>query len=110
MYKTNRKTILTCVAAALVVSPLSLVPVALSHMEIGAQKSAPNAAPKADRLDIGARAGACAEQTWPFYDTSCIYDSERPASEVRKVRLVHTDRLVTADIDHWRIRPLRYPE
>lgn len=93
------KFVLMCATAALVISPLMLVPAALSYIETGAQKSAPNAAPKGDRLDIGARGGACAEQAWPFYDSACLYDGLRPASEVRKVRVVLTDRLPIAEPD-----------
>jgi hypothetical protein len=93
------KFVLMCATAVLVTSPLALVPVALSHIETGAQKSAPNAAPKGDRLDIGARAGACAEQAWPFYDTACLYDGLRRDGEVRKVRVVLTDRFPIAEQD-----------
>jgi len=87
------KIIFTFSAAVLVVSSLSLMPAAPLQVSPGA----PSAALKADRLDLGARGGACAERAWPYYDSACLYDALRPAGEVRKVRTVSADRLAIAE-------------
>jgi len=89
--------IFTFTAATLVVSALSLMPAAPLQVSPGTPMGAPNAVLKADRLDLGARGGACAEQAWPYYDSACLYDGLRPAGEVRKVRTVSTDRLAIAE-------------
>jgi hypothetical protein len=91
------KIIVIGAAAALAISSLWLVPAAFSQIEISAPIGAPGAALKGDRLDSGARAGACEQRAWPFYDNACLYDGLRPAGEVRKVRVVYTDRLVTTE-------------
>lgn len=93
------KVILTCAAAALVISPLTLVPVArsLSYTGTVGQHGTPEAARKSDRLDVGARGGACADQPWPFHDSACLYDGLRPAGEVHKVRVVVVGRLPLAE-------------
>ena len=99
------KLLITCAAAAIVVSPLLPTAAALSPVGAGIAvpnvaiapnvtlKAAPNAALKGDRLDIGARGGACADQAWPYYGGGCLYDGLHPAGEVRKVRVVYTDRV-----------------
>jgi hypothetical protein len=91
------KFIVTCAAAVLIVSPFSLSPAARSQVETSARMVAPNGAAKGDRLDIGARGGACAMRAWPYYDSDCLYDGLRPAGEVRKVRVVSTDRLAITE-------------
>jgi hypothetical protein len=90
------KTIVTVTAAALV-SALFLMPAAPLQVTPDTPVSAPKASHKADRLDLGARGGACADRAWPHYDTACLYDALRPANEVRKVRTVSTDRLSIAE-------------
>ena len=91
------KIIFTFSAAVLVVSSLSLMPAAPLQVSPGTPMGAPSAALKADRLDLGARGGACAERAWPYYDSACLYDALRPAGEVRKVRTVSADRLSIAE-------------
>jgi hypothetical protein len=87
------KIIATCVAAALVVSPLSLMPAALTHVETGTPTGASNTAVKGDRLDTGTRGAACWQLSRPYYDSACLYDGMPPAGEVR---IVSTDRLSIA--------------
>jgi hypothetical protein len=91
------KTTITFTAAALVVSALWLLPAATLQVSSDTPVTAPKASLKADRLDLGARGGACAGRTWPYYDTDCLYDGLRPANEVRKVRTVSTDRFPIAE-------------
>lgn len=87
------KIIVTFSAAVLVASSLALMPAAPLQVIPGTPMGGPNAALKADRLDLGTRGGACADQAWPYYDTACLYDALRPAGEVRKVRTVSTDHV-----------------
>jgi hypothetical protein len=87
------KTTITIAAAALVLSALSMMPAATLQVSPDTPVTAPKASLKGDRLDLAARGGACAERAWPYYDTACLYDGLRPASTVRKVRTVSTDRL-----------------
>ena len=89
------RTILTCTAAALLASSLSLVAATLSPVETGAT-FAPNAGTKGDRLDVAQRGGACPD-AWPRFDIACFYDGLQPSSEVRKVPPVFTDRLMVAE-------------
>ncbi len=95
------KFIAICTAAAFVVCSLSLMPSALSQVEIGTPIGAPArtsiVAVKGDRLDIGARGAACSHRAWPYYDSDCLYDGMRAAGEVHKVRLILTDRLSIAE-------------
>ena len=91
------KIVFTFTAAVLVVSSLSLMPAAPLQVTPGAPMGAPNAVLKTDRLDLGARGGACAKQAWPYYDTACLYDGMRPSGEVRKVRTVSADRLAITE-------------
>jgi hypothetical protein len=86
------KIITACAAAAFVFCPLSLTLSAFSRVETTAPTAAPNAAGKGDRLDIGARGATCPRTAEPRYDSACLYDGVRPASEVRKVRVVSADR------------------
>jgi hypothetical protein len=91
------KIIFTFTAALLVASSLALMPAAPLQVSPGTPMGAPSAALKADRIDLGARGGACAEQAWPYYDSACLYDALRPAGEVRKVRTVSADRLAITE-------------
>lgn len=82
------KLIAMCAAATFVLYLSTLVLIANSQATSGR----PNAI-KDDRLDSGDRAAPCSQYTWPYYDSACLYDSQRPASEVRKVRVVPIGRL-----------------
>jgi hypothetical protein len=44
---------------------------------------------KSDRAD----ALECMQQSWPYYDTSCIRDVSRNAGRTQPVRIVTTDRV-----------------
>jgi len=44
---------------------------------------------KSDRAD----ALECMQQSWPYYDTSCIRDLSRNAGRTQPVRIVTTDRV-----------------
>jgi hypothetical protein len=44
---------------------------------------------KSDRAD----ALECMQQSWPYYDTSCIRDVSRNAGRTQPVRIVTTDRM-----------------
>ena len=44
---------------------------------------------KSDRAD----ALECMQQSWPYYDTSCIRDTNRNAGRTQPVRIVTTDRV-----------------
>jgi hypothetical protein len=83
------KIIGACAAAAPVCGSLTLVSEEISQVGFGSS----NAAVKGDRVDGDARAVTCSQYAWPYYDSACLYDSRRPADEVRKVRIVSIDRL-----------------
>jgi hypothetical protein len=44
---------------------------------------------KSDRAD----AAECPQQSWPYYDTSCIRDLSRNAGRTQPARIVTTDRV-----------------
>jgi hypothetical protein len=48
---------------------------------------------KSDRLDIRPAGNACAQNAWPYYESSCLRDRTQPDGRPRAVRLVTTDRV-----------------
>jgi hypothetical protein len=49
---------------------------------------------KSDRLEAPRTYGAaCSERGWPYFETSCLRDSNSPTREARAVRMVGTDRV-----------------
>jgi hypothetical protein len=70
-----------CVAAALAFFP------AFSQVEA----STPAPVAKGDRLDIREASAACAQQSWPYYDTACLRDP-RNGGRAREVRLISSER------------------
>jgi hypothetical protein len=47
-----------------------------------------------DGLDAPRSYGAaCSERGWPYFETSCLRDTNSPTREVRQVRMVGTDRV-----------------
>lgn len=51
---------------------------------------------KGDRLDLHAYGTACSERTWPYFEASCLRNTNSPTHQARTVRLVTTDRLAGA--------------
>ena len=78
------KIIIGTFAAALISYLLALIPGAISQ----APSAIPSPAVKSDRLETAARAAACSEFAWPYYDSTCLHDSRRSGGEARKVRFV----------------------
>jgi hypothetical protein len=48
---------------------------------------------KGDRLDVHTYGTACSNRGWPYYETSCLRDSNSPIRQARVIRNVSTDRL-----------------
>jgi hypothetical protein len=46
---------------------------------------------KTDRLDIRSYGPGCSERGWPYYEATCLRTTDN--SEVKRVRVVTTDRL-----------------
>jgi len=51
---------------------------------------------KGDRLDARPHGTACSERAWPYFEASCLRDTNATTRQAHKVRLVTTDRLAAA--------------
>jgi len=81
--------------ALLLAGAVVLLPGMTPLVNAGASQPTVNSHAKADRLDIRNYGPGCSERSWPYYEASCIRNAEN--SDVKKVRIVTTDRL-PADI------------
>ena len=48
---------------------------------------------KGDRLDVHTYGAACSNRGWPYFEASCLRDTNSPTRQARVVRIVSTDRL-----------------
>jgi hypothetical protein len=49
---------------------------------------------KADQLEAPRAYGtACSQRGWPYFETSCLRDTNSSTREVRPVRMIGTDRV-----------------
>jgi hypothetical protein len=48
---------------------------------------------KGDRLDVRPHGAACSERAWPYFEASCLRNTNSPIRQAHAVRLVTTDRL-----------------
>ena len=79
-------------AAVLVASFVAGLAVTAPGMS--SQVEAHNYGTKGDRLDAPRTYGpACSERGWPYFETSCLRDTNSPTREARTVRMVGTDRM-----------------
>jgi hypothetical protein len=44
-------------------------------------------------MEIRNYGAACSERGWPYFETSCLHDTNSPTHEARTVRMVGTDRV-----------------
>jgi hypothetical protein len=51
---------------------------------------------KGDRLDVRPFGSACSERAWPYFEASCLRNTNSPTRQARVVRIVSTDRLAGA--------------
>ncbi len=51
---------------------------------------------KGDRLDVHTYGTACSQRGWPYFETSCLRNTNSPTRQARVVRMVGTDHLVDA--------------
>jgi hypothetical protein len=49
---------------------------------------------KGDRLDVHTYGTACSNRGWPYFETTCLRDTNSPTRQARVIRNVSTDRLV----------------
>jgi hypothetical protein len=85
----NFKILMAMTAAALGAALILVLPGVSPEVEA----APPRVAAKSDRLDARPAPPACAEQTWPYYQTTCLRYANRVDGQVRAVRIVTTDRL-----------------
>lgn len=83
------KTVTAISAAALVAGVITFLPITTPTVEA----STPQAAPKADRIDVRAGGTACSQRGWPHYEPACLRDAREAAGAARAVRIISTDRL-----------------
>jgi hypothetical protein len=51
---------------------------------------------KGDRLDVHTYGTACSDRGWPYFETSCLRDTNSPVRQARVIRNVSPDRLTDA--------------
>jgi hypothetical protein len=51
---------------------------------------------KGDRLDMHTYGTACSDRGWPYFETSCLRDTNSPVRQARVIRNVSPDRLADA--------------
>jgi hypothetical protein len=81
------KTLIAGIAAATLLG--SVVYVLAAGTEVAAAISLPG---KVDSFDARWPGKVCKEQTWPYYDSSCLHDPNRPGNRARTVRVLYVDR------------------
>jgi hypothetical protein len=61
---------------------------------VTSQVEAHNYGTKGGRLETPRTYGAaCSERGWPYFEASCLRDTNSPTREARTVRMVGTDRV-----------------
>jgi hypothetical protein len=48
---------------------------------------------KGDRLDVHTYGTACSNRGWPYFEASCLRDTNSPTRQARVIRNVSTDRI-----------------
>jgi hypothetical protein len=48
---------------------------------------------KGDRLDVRPHGAACSERAWPYFEASCLRNTNTPTRQAHPVRLVTADRV-----------------
>jgi hypothetical protein len=48
---------------------------------------------KGDRLDVHPYGTACSNRGWPYFETTCLRDTNSPVRQARVIRNVSPDRL-----------------
>jgi hypothetical protein len=48
---------------------------------------------KGDRLDVHTYGTACSNRGWPYFETTCLRDTNSPVRQARVIRNVSPDRL-----------------
>jgi hypothetical protein len=51
---------------------------------------------KGERLEVRSYGPACSERGWPYFEISCLRDTNAPTHGARKVRMVGSDRVPAA--------------
>ena len=79
-------------AAVLVAS--FLAGLAVTSPGVSPQVEAHTYAIKGDRLEaLDTYGPACSERGWPYFETSCLRDTNSPTRQARAVRMIGTDRV-----------------
>ena len=78
-------------AAVLVAS--FLAGLAVTAPGLSPQVEAHTYAIKGERMEIRNIGPACSERGWPYFETSCLRDTNSPTQAARTVRMVGTDRV-----------------
>lgn len=77
------------IAAVLIAAAI----VSLPSLSAQVQANTPAPIAKADRADARPSDSTCAQQEWPYYETSCLRDARNPGGRARPVRVISIDRL-----------------
>ena len=78
---------------AAVVAVAALAGAALFIPGLSGQVEAHNYATKGDRLDVRTYGPACSQRGWPYYETTCLRDTNNPTRQARQVRMVGLDNV-----------------
>jgi hypothetical protein len=81
-------------SAILAAAAIGIGTTLLLGMSPAVEAGGPNAIfGKADRMDVRPLGSACSERGWPYYEVTCLRDSNRPTGRARTVRIVSPDRI-----------------
>jgi hypothetical protein len=66
--------------------------IAVTAPGVTPQVEAHTYATKSEPVEVRNYGAACSERGWPYFEISCLRDTNSPTHEARAVRMVGTDR------------------
>jgi hypothetical protein len=67
--------------------------VAFPSLSMQVQASATALSGKSDRADARPLGAACSQNAWPYFEASCLRDTDNPLGQARQVRIVPLDKM-----------------
>jgi len=69
--------------------------VAFPSLSFQVEASAPVPGAKSDRADLRPLGTECSQKAWPYFEASCLRDTQNPLAQPRDVRIFTADRTAT---------------
>src|SRR5262249_42294387 len=94
MIKLGAAVLVASFVGGLAVTAPAVTPQAVTPHAVTPQVEAHTYAIKGERLvEVPTYGSACSERGWPYFETSCLHDTNAPTHEARKVRMIGLDRV-----------------